>query len=59
MNFIFSEKLTWAGHLFWVLVVSVMLILSCYGSLETYRDWQDSPVINTVMSTGLAVEQVG
>ena len=53
-----NEKISLAGKIFWALVVSVMLYLSCYGSVQAYYDWQASPVINTVMSTGASIEQV-
>jgi len=53
-----NEKISLAGKIFWALVVFVMLYLSCYGSVQAYYDWQASPVINTVMSTGASIEQV-
>jgi hypothetical protein len=58
VDYIFNSKEKLGGKIFWMVVVSVLLFLSVYGSWIAYRDWQDKPVLTSVLSTGLPIEQV-
>ena len=46
------------GRSFWSITVLFMLSLGIYWCIQSYQDWKDKPVLTTMTSTGLPVEQV-
>ena len=47
------------GKIYWTLTVLFMLSLGLYWCIESYQSWKSNPVLTTLTSTGLPIEQVG
>jgi hypothetical protein len=56
--YIFQTNQTLCGRLFWILVVTLMLMLGSYWSADAYNSWQDNPVLTTVTTTAYPVTKV-
>jgi Amiloride-sensitive sodium channel len=46
------------GRLFWILVVTLMLMLGLYWSADAYTSWQDNPILTTVTTTAYPITKV-
>jgi hypothetical protein len=56
-NLIFQFQ-TLFGRTFWAVTVLLMLTLGIYWCVQAYDGWAANPVLTTITSTGLPVEQV-
>jgi len=44
-----------AGKIFWCFIVLSMVVLGTYGSIYSYTNWQNQPVLTTATTTGLPI----
>ena len=44
--------------MFWSLTLILMLMLGCYWCFTAYQSWKEQPVLTTITTAGLPVEQV-
>ena len=56
--YIFQTKQSHAGRIFWTLIVTSMLFLAIYWSVTAYSDWQNSPVLTTLTTTGFPIKDI-
>ena len=56
--YIFKKEQTLCGKIFWILVVSLMLILGIYWSVSAYNDWQSNPVLTTIKTSAFPIKDV-
>jgi hypothetical protein len=56
--YIFMPNQTTAGKVFWIIVITSMLVLSTYWSATLYFQWKDQTVITTVLTAALPVNQI-
>ena len=46
-----ADSKSWAGRLYWILVIATSWILNIYLTSETFLDWAQNPV-STITETG-------
>jgi len=46
------------GKIFWGIVIVLMFLLGCYWCVTAYQAWMDQPVLTTITTTALPIEQV-
>ena len=51
----FSTKIE---KLIWFLIVGIGITISILSGLTAYYDWQDDPILTTVATTGLPIENI-
>jgi amiloride-sensitive sodium channel len=56
--YIFQTNQTTFGKIFWISVVTFMVLLGGYWSVEAYNTWQDNPVITTIGTTAFPVKDL-
>ena len=56
--YIFQTNQTTFGKIFWIAVVTFMVLLGTYWSVNAYNNWLDNPVITTVGTTAFAVKNI-
>ena len=52
ISYIFDGTLLILERLLWLLAFGVLVILSVKWSLDAYNQWQESPVLTSVKTTG-------
>ena len=57
VGYIFQDRQSFIGRIFWSLVVSSMILLASVWSCLMYQDWQASPVLTTVTTPAHPIEQ--
>ena len=57
VGYIFQNRQSFIGRIFWSLVVTSMILLASVWSCLMYQDWQASPVLTTVTTPAHPIEQ--
>ena len=55
---IFAPNQSLVGRFFWTSVVILMLMLGTYWSIEAYNEWEESPVLTTLTTPALSVNEI-
>jgi hypothetical protein len=55
---IFNSEIYYLERCFWILIFLGLLRLSVALSVTLYRDWEDSPVLTTLTTTGLPLKDI-
>ena len=58
LSYIFENKQTTCGKIFWTSVVVFMMLLGAYWSVVSYTDWQDKLVLTTVKTSAFPVKEI-
>ena len=58
INYIFESGIPIIERLLWIVAMIIMLIFASFLSLSAYKEWEDHPVVTTVMSTGKPIEEI-
>ena len=58
INYIFESGIPIIERLLWIVAMIIMLIFASFFSLSAYKEWEDHPVVTTVMSTGKPIEEI-
>ena len=58
IHYIFENDSFLFERAIWVLAVSFGIIFAIIMSTHAYFDWQDSPVLTTVATTGYPIEKI-
>ena len=56
--YIFNRSRSGIEKIFWTIVVTLMLLLGSYWSLQAYGEWEKTPVLTTVLTTAYPVKKV-
>jgi hypothetical protein len=56
--YIFEKFQSGVGKLIWITVVTFMLFLGSYWSIQAYSEWVNNPVLTTVLTTAYPVKKV-
>ena len=56
--YIFESNRLPFERILWVLVVGVFIGFAINWSISAYKNWQEDPILTTVATTGLAIEDV-
>ena len=58
LHYAFKPNQTLAGRFIWFTVIIILAFLGFWLSLENYYQWKNEPVVTTISSTGLPIEEV-
>ena len=58
LHYAFQPNQTLAGRFLWLTAIIVFAFLGFWLSLENYNQWKNEPVVTTISSTGLPIEEV-
>ena len=58
ISYIFERNQTVHERSFWIFVVIVAVLIGTYLSFNIFRTWQDDPILITIGTTGLPVENI-
>ena len=58
ISYIFETGRLIFERIFWGLVVVIAIILALTWSITAYKNWQNDPVLTTIATTGLPIENV-
>ena len=46
------------GRVVWFIIVAIAITISVLSSITAYEDWQNDPILTTVATTGLPIENI-
>ena len=58
LHYAFKPNQTLAGRFIWLTVIIILAFLGFWLSLENYYQWKNEPVVTTISSTGLPIEEI-
>ena len=58
INYIFESGIPIIERLLWIVAMIIMLIFASFLSISAYMEWEDHPVVTTVMSTGKPIKEI-
>jgi hypothetical protein len=58
LHYAFQPRQNLAGRCFWLTAIIALAFLGFWLSLENYFQWKSEPVVTTISSAGLPIEEV-
>ena len=58
INYIFESGIPVIERLLWIVAMIIMLCFASLLSIKAYIEWEDHPVVTTVMSTGKPIKEI-